>query len=414
MLLPLDANLGALGEAHGGVSVVSYNVLVPNGGERWWVFKYYDPEVPDAQRAWPHRQSLLAGQLLGAAADVVCVQEAAAESFEADFSFLRSAGYEAALHGKSMLRPATFWRASRWALLHRRDTDKALAVILRSQQAPERTLGVVNVHLSAAPDPRRRFRQVFDALDRLQKDLRRLGVAPEQAAVVVCGDFNAAPEGSGTHHLLSGGVVDAGFREPAFPEVELSSKARQHGLPALREAYQEALGAPPVTHIVSEVAGLMRGGEPTPRLLAALGALFERYAGDAEFIDASALDAWILEINRAPDRGSERREALARMQDGRLSREGFLGVYRSALAQGKLWSAQHDLATCGLLPEGERRQQTASLDRLYYTAGPLTLAGVWDALPAARRAELARAGRGLPDAAWPSDHVALGAVLRWG
>ena len=79
--------------ASGGFSVISYNVLLPNSGDGWWVFKYYDASTPDAQRAWAHRQGLLKAQLLAQMADIVCIQEARGESFADDFRFMAEAGY---------------------------------------------------------------------------------------------------------------------------------------------------------------------------------------------------------------------------------------------------------------------------------------------------------------------------------
>src|SRR5262245_20334428 len=56
-------------------SAATLNLMLPNGEDGWWIRKMYRPEVPEAHRAWPHRQRLLAGLLLGIGADVVCLQE---------------------------------------------------------------------------------------------------------------------------------------------------------------------------------------------------------------------------------------------------------------------------------------------------------------------------------------------------
>ncbi|MCB9794665.1 MAG: endonuclease/exonuclease/phosphatase family protein [Alphaproteobacteria bacterium] len=400
----------------GALRVLSYNVLMPNSGDGWWVFKYYDGDVPEAVRAWPWRRRLLSEQLLGADAGLICLQEARPDTFASDFAFLTEAGYAGLLHGKSMLRPATFWRDADWEHLQTRETDKVLGLILRARAAPQRVLGLLNGHLTAAPDPRRRFRQVFDALDRMRKDLQALGVAPERAALVFCGDFNARPEGSATQALLSGEAVGPDFREPGHPSVSVSSKARRHGFAPMQDAYLEALGAAPVTLWGSRVAGLMEGEVPSERLLAALEAMFERFAVNGR-MDRAAIEAWIQVINRAPARGSEHRKAIAALERSgaeALSLADFLGVYRSELSEGKIWSVQHDLQACGLLPEGPREPATASLDRVCYTRGPLELVAVRDPLTPARRAELESTGLGLPNAWHPSDHLPLGVVLRWG
>lgn len=52
----------------------------------------YQPHVPEEHRAWPFRQALMKDYLLQKGADVVCIQEASAETFEADFKFMKDAG----------------------------------------------------------------------------------------------------------------------------------------------------------------------------------------------------------------------------------------------------------------------------------------------------------------------------------
>ena len=220
VMVPASVPLHEFATRHRGISVISYNVLLPNSQDGWWVFKYYDASTPDRAREWPHRQDLLRTTLLGAMADVVCVQEASGATFSADFGFMIEAGYGAVIHRKYRLRPATFWRADAWRCIHERHRDKVLICVLQSVADPAVIISVLNCHLVAAPLPERRFRQVFDALEQLRKDLVRLDISPAQAAVVVAGDFNAAPEGTATHHLLSGGVVDADFREPGWPETQ--------------------------------------------------------------------------------------------------------------------------------------------------------------------------------------------------
>ncbi|MCB9760989.1 MAG: endonuclease/exonuclease/phosphatase family protein [Alphaproteobacteria bacterium] len=412
-LVPAETRLSALAAEHGGFSLITYNVLVPNGPDGWWVAKWYDAGTPEAARTWPHRQALLAAKLSGADADVVCLQETRAASLAEDFGFLMDAGYEAAIHRKYHLRPATLWRASAWGCVHTRHTDRVLGVVLRARGQPDRVLGVLNVHLTAGPDPRRRFRQVFDALEALGKDLQRLGVAPERAAVVVCGDFNAAPEGSATQHLLAGGTVDAAFREPRWPERALSSRPRRHGFSPFAEVYLQALGGAPATHIGSLAAALLEEG---PRITA-IEAMFDVFADGAGRMDRDAVAAWITRINRALGRGSEHRKAAAVMENtGRpwLSRADFVALYRSELADGKVRSLQHDLQVCGVLPEGERVLSAASLDRIGYTVGPLEAVAAWDPLTEAQRREMTTARVGLPNRWHPSDHLPLGAVWRWG
>lgn len=52
----------------------------------------YQPHVPEEHRTWEYRQKLMKEYLLTMNADVVCVQEASAETFESDFGYMKDAG----------------------------------------------------------------------------------------------------------------------------------------------------------------------------------------------------------------------------------------------------------------------------------------------------------------------------------
>ena len=71
-------------------SLLSWNVLLPNGEDNWWCEKMYQPHVPHDCRQWSHRQRLIRDRLLLADADIVCVQEAAGDTFASDFEFLHA------------------------------------------------------------------------------------------------------------------------------------------------------------------------------------------------------------------------------------------------------------------------------------------------------------------------------------
>ena len=73
MHLPAAAALPRLCSA--GFSIVSFNVLLPNSQDGWWLYKYYDNDTPLSTTLWPARASLLAERLLTADADIVMLQE---------------------------------------------------------------------------------------------------------------------------------------------------------------------------------------------------------------------------------------------------------------------------------------------------------------------------------------------------
>jgi len=413
--IPAGQPLHAAAAALGGFSVLSYNILLPNHGDAgWWVFKYYDDAVPMAQRAWEHRQALLREQLLGAMADIVCLQETVADSFEQDLAFLTEAGYAARIHRKYHLRCATFWQEQRWSHVHERHTDKVLTVLLEDRLAGEH-LAVVNCHLNAAPDPRRRFRQLFDALDRLRKDLSARSLDPQAVAVVVCGDFNADLRGTATHHLLGGNSVGPAFREARYPESEVSSKARSQPFGPFQELSLAAHGTPRETLFGGRLSSIFPGWEVTEALVQAVDAVFDRFSAEGR-MDVGAIDAWIETINGQPGRGSEHRKALQILEESgedSLSRAQFQQLYRSELGDGKIWSVQHDLQVCGVVEDDTRALYAAALDRMYAAEARLEIAGVWEPLSAERRAQLLAEGQGLPSAWHPSDHLPLGGVFRY-
>ena len=66
---------------------MSYNVLLPNSQDGWWIYKYYkDSRGPHTD--WPQRQNLLRQQILKIEPEVLCLQEVSELSFNEDFGFL--------------------------------------------------------------------------------------------------------------------------------------------------------------------------------------------------------------------------------------------------------------------------------------------------------------------------------------
>ena len=57
------------------LSVLSYNVLLPNSEDGWWTYKMYSPPLPKElqyQSSWEYRQDLLKKRIQLIDADVVC------------------------------------------------------------------------------------------------------------------------------------------------------------------------------------------------------------------------------------------------------------------------------------------------------------------------------------------------------
>ena len=98
------------------LSVLSYNVLLPNSEDGWWTYKMYMPPLPDELKhasSWDYRRGLLRKRIQLINADVVCLQEVSPRSFDADFKFMEDIGYDChQLFKKGRFRPATFWKST--------------------------------------------------------------------------------------------------------------------------------------------------------------------------------------------------------------------------------------------------------------------------------------------------------------
>ena len=267
-----------------------------------------------ACREWPHRQALIQERLLQSAADIICIQEAAADTFEQDFSFLKQAGYDVCLHNKFRFRCATFFKTQKFVLLEQAHKDRTLVTTLKAvnkhddddDDDEERLLHVVNCHLSGGAAPDRRLRQVHEGLEQIRKwkdkaahtlhkqqnanrpnpkNIQRAREAlhrQENAGVVVCGDFNSDGN-TAVRRLLVHGSVEPDWREPQYPTIELTSKTREHAFQFLDAAelayganvcdgdYGEgapSVGCRPATYVVPNLASLLLlpvQGEGTPR-----------------------------------------------------------------------------------------------------------------------------------------------------
>eukprot|EP00977_Amphora_coffeiformis_P021286 scaffold9134_cov170-Amphora_coffeaeformis.AAC.10 len=175
-----------------------------------------------------------------------------------------------------------------------------------NKQDAERLLHTVNCHLSGGAAPDRRVRQVHEGLDQIRKwkdkaaqtlhkqqnanrhnpnNLKRAQEAfnlQENAGVVVCGDFNSDGN-TAVRRLLVQGSLEPHWREPQYPDIPLTSKAREHAFQFLDAAelayganvcdgdYGEGapvLGCRPATYVVPNLASILLlpvQGEGTPR-----------------------------------------------------------------------------------------------------------------------------------------------------
>jgi len=161
------------------LSILSYNVLLPNSVDGWWTYKMYSPPLTKEthyQSTWEYRSSLIQERLKTIQADVVCFQEVAPDSFLQDFAFMQDLGYdEMEIFQKGRFRPATFWKSSQCQLAapaaHK---DRCLLTAFQVHGDENRHFVVGNCHLQAGKQGPRRLRQIHEAARGAMTLVRRL------------------------------------------------------------------------------------------------------------------------------------------------------------------------------------------------------------------------------------------------
>jgi mRNA deadenylase 3'-5' endonuclease subunit Ccr4 len=406
-----------------GLTLISYNVLLPNSGKAWWIYKYYQSNTPYEHREWLHRQSLLKDYLLNALADIVCIQEVDGETFDKDFAFLGFAGYDHVLHRKYRFRNATFWRKDRLALVEVQHRDRVLVTRLRSSSDhTRRYLYVVNCHLTAGPAPDRRLRQVFSGIDQVRKEAQKLGQDPTDTATIVCGDFNSSSNHTAVRKLLLDGEVDPDFREKDYPDIRIALKLKRQILGTFVDAYEQAYGRdkqPPTlllplldVRFVNPISG-----ELTLKFVEAISTMFAYFSQGADIMDQTTVETWLNKINQEPKLSSEYDSAMEIFEQkgsNTLTLYEFLSIYEKELREGKFWSVHHDMQVCGVAIKAPSAQPfEACFDHIYYTNKILNLQIVREPLSDEQRRLVYEKGEVLPNSWHPSDHLPLAVAFSW-
>ena len=419
------------------LSVLSYNVLLPNSVDAWWTYKMYSPPLSESNRhiaAWSYRRDLLKDRIGLVNADVVCLQEVSPESFEDDFAFMAELGYDGCeLFKKGRFRPATFWKADKCTLVapaaHK---DRTLLTAFKLDEQKESWF-VLNCHLQAGNEGKRRVRQIQDGTKAIITMANKLKVKDPalNAQAIVCGDFNGGAE-CGAIRFLEDGFIEPDFVEDGGP---VSSNRKE--LP-MKTPLQDAMSCieriPPPTLIVSELISQMvkdgDSGYEKPALadgvVDRLKRIYEKRAthenGENKQMSIQDVEQWLVEINGQLGRGDEYREAARQMgweapadaedqsankvkaritlpPNGILSLEGFIAVYQRELNGGKFWGIHHDLWILGE-PLDDLGLFTARFDRMYCSASvkPLAIMDFHSAKPC-------------PNDKEPSDHLPVAACF---
>jgi endonuclease/exonuclease/phosphatase family metal-dependent hydrolase len=394
------------------LSILSYNILLPNSVDAWWTYKMYSPPLSVENReisSWTYRRNLLQDRIGQINADVVCLQEVSPESFEDDFSFMADLGYdECELFRKGRFRPATFWKGSKCTLVtpaaHK---DRTLLTAFRckvdDQEVHDKSpiWFVLNCHLQAGREGQRRVRQVIEGTKAIVTMAKKLKVPnpTSQALVIICGDFNGGSE-CGAVRLLEDGTIDTNFREDG-DQIVMNAKQLAF-VPPLLDAMTFLDRTPPPTMVVTELISQLvqdgNNGYEDPKLSSMvrdrLTRIFYARASlrdqDKVIMSRKDVEEWLIQINGSIGRGDEFREAARQMgwqpslqkdvivsndekqqitlpTDGVLDLEGFIAVYQNELSRGKFWGISHDLAILGE-PLEDLGLFAARYDRMYCSA----------------------------------------------
>lgn len=408
-------------------SCMSYNVLLPNNQDGWWIYKYY--RNPGEFAEWAGRQAMLKQQLLGSNVDFVCLQEVSDVSWAEDWLFMGQAGYEALMHDKKgRMRPATFWRRDTWELISAQHKDRTLVTAM-CLRATGTVLFVVNGHLSAGPQADRRLRQTSEALDTVAKEAKKLGLQVPGVPVVFCGDCNSQGR-TGVDELLTAGKVEPDFRESGDPTERgqqgkaVTTKTKSQALGFFADASVAFFGEQdvPSTMILANIDSkmLFDDGTMTPACSEALQAAFASCCSPgSEVMTKADCERWLLAVNRELGRGSEYRAMLAAFEKSgveRLNLDEFVAIYAGELAEGKFWGVEHDLRALGgqgLTVPSEGPCQLR-FDHVYFTTSSLKLCDVQDPLPKERRSSVfADPWDVLPNSWHPSDHLPVVATFEF-
>ncbi|KAL7534215.1 hypothetical protein ACHAXR_009884 [Thalassiosira sp. AJA248-18] len=391
------------------LSVLSYNVLLPNSQDGWWTYKMFLPPLgpeEDHISSWDYRKSLLRERIGLIDADVVCVQEVSPLSFEQDFAFMTDdLGYDGVeLFRKGRFRPATFWKTDRVQLaspaMHK---DRTLLTSFRlvdegttDTTKKDEYWHVLNCHLQAGKQGGRRVRQINEGVSTAFKTAKNKikEKDPENLKLIACGDFNGGRE-CGAVQLLEKGSIGPDFLEDG---EQVSSKEKVLPIPPMIDAVSigRDRASPPATLVVPELISIMidQGNAETAyinpefskEVLDRLRRIYDRYATvpvSDELSDQSQMgkldvERWLTAINLRVGRGTEFRNAARFMgwveppslesedsggeskkvdksdrppifipDDGILTYDDFVGVYLDELRQGKFWGIAWDLSTLG-------------------------------------------------------------------
>ena len=395
------------------ISFLSYNILLPNNTEGWWIPKCYPPHTPPEHTTWAYRKNLLLQQLLHSSADIIFLQEVAQSSWKEDFHDLLETGYEGTIHAKNNLfRCATFVQPQKIQIVHTKHCFRTLVQLATWKHG---YIGLINVHLSGGPHPKIRIAQIHEALDALRKLCVQEKISPESMPVVMGGDFNCNPLQEPLQKFLHSGQLSFEDRDPTYPDTALTQKGKKHVFPSFFHAYATYDSTPPPTlygrPLINDFCGehnirdIMRARQEgtlssliKPEVHLAIRKLFEQYATH-DLMDTKACEQWIMNINGALHGG----EWLALQKlTMPITAKDFASIYIQNLTDGLWWSLDWDLHAHSLsIPRSQAPMHQETLD--HFLVRKLTVCALYD-IPVPAQG-------GLPNSMHPSDHLPIGMII---
>lgn len=397
------------------LSIISYNILLPNNSEGWWIPKCFPPQTPLAHRKWPHRKQKILNFLHNTNADFICLQEVAQSSWKEDFQELWNNGYAGVIHKKNNLfRCATFFKSTFYTVL---ETRHAFRSLVHFCKGPQGTFGVINVHLSGGPHPKIRMAQLHEALQVLRKVSLQFHADLATLPVILCGDFNCNPNGSAMAQFLRTGILEPGDRDPLYPQTTLTKKGKKHRFKGFESVYQQAFTQSPPTLYGRSLVSIFCRPHTKQELLharstntlyslinektfQAIGSLFSQYE-HAGLMDEEACLMWIQKINGGL-RGGEWK--MVQKKNYMLTKKDFTDIYIHNLSHGLWWSLASDLEQHNIpLPYKRSEIYHDSLDHIFVRACSPVAVHSPD-LPT-------KIPYGLPCSEYPSDHIPVGATI---
>ena len=313
-----DAFKKSVGTAGKGTfSLVSYNLLCDT---------FATPDrFPDASLnslEWSHRWRCQLKELELLDGDIACFQEVTIARWEEMQRAMReNLQYDAIVQLKPHeVKLATCWRSSKFDLVWWEERSRAILAELRMRSDEQRdgdmdtgtseederfsgpSIYIVNVHLEASPyKTADKVHQLKHALSRLSNHISKTGYCdPENAAVVVAGDFNSTAEepacmllrdGSLTEELWESIHNNGEVSQPSTPTSQISNSnvAATHPF-RLKDVYSVAPFEPPYTRKLYGEEGaqldFIWATEDNFDVVGVLDALYEK---DKELIEREGL-----------------------------------------------------------------------------------------------------------------------------